>query len=56
MSYKLGLPYQINEAFYYETLIKHYEQLTHKSSTPAQLKFINERLEHLYYSLLQLSN
>lgn len=56
MSYKLGLPYQLNAAFYFDTLIEHYEQLNREAKTPQQLKFINERLQHLHHSLLQLSN
>jgi cell shape-determining protein MreC len=56
MSYKLGLPYQLSVAFYFNQMIEHYEQLNNRATTPQQFKFINERLQHLHHSLLQLSN
>ena len=56
MSYKLGLPYRLSDAFYVDTMIAHYEELMTTATTQQQLKFINDRLQHLNSSLIQILN
>ena len=48
MSYKLGLPYQLHDAFYFNQMIEHYEKLNRQAKTLQHIKFINERLQHLH--------
>ena len=56
MSYKLGLPYQLSTAFYFDTMIAHYEELNRTATTQSQFKFINDRLIELQHSLQSILN